>query len=65
MQAKSCAISLKQTKFERLSNLDFLPQKDLVFFEKSNIMRVRNKKAFQLKLEKHNLHKAKQDPKSV
>ena len=52
MQAKSCAISLKQTKFERLSNLDFLPQKDLVFFEKSNIMRVRNKKAFQLKLKK-------------
>ena len=51
MQAKSCAISLKQTKFERLSNLDFLPQKDLVFFEKSNIMRVRNKKAFQLELD--------------
>ena len=51
MQAKSCAISLKQTKFERLSNPDFLPQKDLVFFEKSNIMRVRNKKAFQLELD--------------
>lgn len=65
MQAKSCAISLKQTKFERLSNPDFLPQKDLVFFEKSNIMRVRNKKAFQLELEKQNLHKAKHNTKSA
>ena len=41
MQAKSCAISLeKQTKFERLSNLDFLCEEEFCFIcERKSINR--------------------------
>ena len=50
MQAKSCAISwVEQTKFEELSNLDFLCEKDFcIICERKSMMRYDVEKIIQI-----------------